>query len=1826
MSETNRAYKEIAPGQWANCGVLNSAKLTPTQPGVPQFAIDQGGTWHSGRSIRVNPMGDQIPDSGSQFVQHRNSMWFDIEIDKQYLIDNNISQLDTILRGNIPDRFVYDSIWYPIDVGSPVSYNNPRAKYSQSEPQNPTYGDIWLETGNNGIVLRIWSFTFLTSYQGQPGEPNYVPTYDWDLIAGDQTSEGLNYTTSITGIPTYKNDPLRQCRFLVQVDWNMVITNTDIPREMALYVYDGSFAPEDPSDYIIKSQNVRMHNKVNPGQGAWDEPTQKGFVPAPIKPSYLSPTASNSQIPITDTEIVMSILPGTSEIDPPDVYENSVFVDLVGSNPVFNLTYGAGSEAWVMAPVSSGQYQGNFPYYIGDSESPTAQGGTLTLSGAGRYQIYGPGEALPNTPEIVSWLSDQGFPDVRYIPTGQIQTGKFEGTRDLNNITTWQGIIQTTGERMFRDVTGDFTLPEHQIVTNLSKAFELTPDFTGSNNALNTWYTGDVSDMSECFHDSPSFEGDISAWDTSNVTTMYGMFEGCSVFDTDIGLWQTQNVTNMQRMFKDCQIFDRFLGRWDVEHIPVQPTDFDQGTTPDWTQFEKPWWGRPDRPSSNKYVIFDTKDVGFSFQGTGPGTALELYSASDLSYVNTYMSGQSAETLGVKRWAIFGYTPAFRIWNAVTKAYATQGINNSDPWDLRVEYSEFDYIHTGFVSTISAPCTQLTSTSYPTLSNVESDIENHVRLRGNQSGMLLKATQNMFGTEHDFTLWHDIIGSMDSKAFQYAGRLPDGLPSDLKFGYSGQPDSANYLEASFMATTNLPVSNSWQFAHTLLPEINLTNCFSYNYMSYNNSLALGKILQSHAQSSCNEILKASDLTNYDQIIDISQHRITSLKNAYTSANLTDTLGVQNHLTDCDLSLCTDYREMFAFSYSNTTSFVSDISLTIGPQAVLDYMFAKTQLVPDSCSSEYGYWDMSNSASINGMFFDSVFPTQMNSWDLSHYDSVINDNQGQYNMPCQYHGYVFTGCSGNIISMTNWKLPQPKGIKSDFAFDPLSTDPKWGDPQVKDSRLSDFLLYQDVLIPWWFAGCANFNTDISSWQTTPVTYSEPIMTVRLGTFAYAPEFNSEINWYYPDVDYYDLDFIRSETLNTIGGISGVNKLKIRWKPQANPQNVRCDSIEYGKGAQKHMWWHTFLGATSYNNGSQTIPTICANDMVMTFAQSGINANVTIKKPVWGRAYYQSVFTDTTAWTGTPVLDFECQNRSDTPDLVSIYYHSIYATAWFKDSNFSGTLDTGFKWFFYNVTNIAGINYQSRGTDRARSNWTTLADRYTVGRPTTDLGLDRALLGNVTDTDADIEADTGANIGQGTQGVPCITNSGLYDNPYPPQPYRILIQFCIGRPYTYVNKVDARHPVEITNLSEMFMNATNFSQDLSGYLTRWTPPQGAFTKTQYQNWDDDAYFGDTLPSTVRSYNNRNMSRGSLSNNVLPVYGMGYIPGVDLTGCDYPPAENNFPYFIDIFTDWDSANCDVEPTQTETYRLVPGVKLCALPSGSSTGPNQCVDPNTGEPCDYDSLITPGNSYTFTATQGPVPTMVIGAKQSPYLGYAVYRSDTTDRILVYQSYNQLPRGANNLQSYVLFGNWMVLENYSQNYTSWTEGTTFTADVQNKIQGVDYPEILVKEDQPITSNTEAVQQFTPALFQNGHRYNQYGDYSYKDPDQWGTQYSPQTPTRSDCDHFYYDIYCKYDNLDYVDYSPGRTPQRYTNDIPDPAWHAIQIKPKNFATGATNFTDTKWPLFMVAYTDSGQSHQDIIDYLGSQRPLASAKYITAWAWITEPYAWPTGTIYTSGNY
>ena len=129
-------------------------------------------------------------------------------------------------------------------------------------------------------------------------------------------------------------------------------------------------------------------------------------------------------------------------------------------------------------------------------------------------------------------------------------------TTGVTNMSEWFFFSNT--------FNGDISHWDTSSVTEMTDMFGIAEAF---NQDIGSWDTSSVTNMSFMFGTTGAFNQDIGGWDTSNVTDMSSMFRSAGAFNQDIGEWDTSSVTNMSRMFRGAGTFNQDIGSWDTSGV-----------------------------------------------------------------------------------------------------------------------------------------------------------------------------------------------------------------------------------------------------------------------------------------------------------------------------------------------------------------------------------------------------------------------------------------------------------------------------------------------------------------------------------------------------------------------------------------------------------------------------------------------------------------------------------------------------------------------------------------------------------------------------------------------------------------------------------------------------------------------------------------------------------------------------------------------------------------------------------------------------------------------------------------------------------------------------------------------------------------------------------------------------------------------------------------------------------------------------------------------------------------------------------------------------------
>ena len=207
------------------------------------------------------------------------------------------------------------------------------------------------------------------------------------------------------------------------------------------------------------------------------------------------------------------------------------------------------------------------------------------------------------------------------------------------NVTEMNGLFASKTE--FND---DISSWDTSNVTNMSTMFQSSGAAVMKfNQDISSWDTSKVTDMNNMFGTNQGgnrFNQDIGSWNVSSVTSMSGMFYKATTFDKDIGSWDVNNVTNMNSMFNSAQSFNQDLSDWCVWYFTQTPPGF-RDNAPLFQLANLPVWG-----TCPGFLTNNTIQAAVDLWISDPSSAANPYghiSTWDVSRV-TFMANLFKET------------------------------------------------------------------------------------------------------------------------------------------------------------------------------------------------------------------------------------------------------------------------------------------------------------------------------------------------------------------------------------------------------------------------------------------------------------------------------------------------------------------------------------------------------------------------------------------------------------------------------------------------------------------------------------------------------------------------------------------------------------------------------------------------------------------------------------------------------------------------------------------------------------------------------------------------------------------------------------------------------------------------------------------------------------------------------------------------------------------------------------------------------------------------------------------------------------------------------
>ena len=153
--------------------------------------------------------------------------------------------------------------------------------------------------------------------------------------------------------------------------------------------------------------------------------------------------------------------------------------------------------------------------------------------------------------------------------SNMFRSAAFSFNQDISawDVSSVDGHVPDVPERLLLQ-PGHLLLGRTLSVTNMSNMFHSTFSF---NQDISAWDVSSVGDMSRMFQSASSFNQPLDSWDTSSVTDMSHMFAHATSFDQPLDSWDVSSVTDMSAMFYRATSFNQGIATWDTSSSPTWP-------------------------------------------------------------------------------------------------------------------------------------------------------------------------------------------------------------------------------------------------------------------------------------------------------------------------------------------------------------------------------------------------------------------------------------------------------------------------------------------------------------------------------------------------------------------------------------------------------------------------------------------------------------------------------------------------------------------------------------------------------------------------------------------------------------------------------------------------------------------------------------------------------------------------------------------------------------------------------------------------------------------------------------------------------------------------------------------------------------------------------------------------------------------------------------------------------------------------------------------------------------------------------------------------------
>lgn len=155
------------------------------------------------------------------------------------------------------------------------------------------------------------------------------------------------------------------------------------------------------------------------------------------------------------------------------------------------------------------------------------------------------------------------------IYTGQVtnMSGLFNGKQVNYDITGWNTKNVTNMSQMFYASTsfnqpiGNWNMSKVTLITGMFR------DAVSFNQPIGNWDISNVTGVNNLFYGATSFNQPIGNWNISKITRFFGTFQGAISFNQPLNNWNVSQVTHMTRLFSSATSFNQPLNNWNTSNV-----------------------------------------------------------------------------------------------------------------------------------------------------------------------------------------------------------------------------------------------------------------------------------------------------------------------------------------------------------------------------------------------------------------------------------------------------------------------------------------------------------------------------------------------------------------------------------------------------------------------------------------------------------------------------------------------------------------------------------------------------------------------------------------------------------------------------------------------------------------------------------------------------------------------------------------------------------------------------------------------------------------------------------------------------------------------------------------------------------------------------------------------------------------------------------------------------------------------------------------------------------------------------------------------------------